>query len=323
LDFELSIIAEEIPMKKILCIVLGVILLVGLTGCANNEQGKHDHVFSSETISPTCTQEGFTIYTCSSCGFKMRSDFVPALTVGGHNYINCVCKECGDFLADEAVDTESLQYVKTTDENNNEIYVVTGIAEEAEYIKIPSTHNGIPVTRIGDKAFENLLTLKHVIIPDSVISIGNSAFKYCFNLKSIAIPESVNAIGEEAFWDCQNLNSFSIPNLSIIKNYTFIGCESITDIEIPKGVTALGVHSFGDCYNLTSITIPVSVKQISHASFWRCRSLQNIFYEGTKQQWNDIHKEVGEYTDTKEDASWDAYTGAYTIHCSDGLIEKN
>lgn len=123
-------------MKKIVCIVLGAILLAGLTGCANVEtKYNHSHVFSTEIISPTCTQEGFTNYTCKVCGFKMRSDYVNALANGGHNYNNCICVECGDFLIEEAVDTQSLEFAKTTDENNNEIYVVTGAEMIANTLK--------------------------------------------------------------------------------------------------------------------------------------------------------------------------------------------
>lgn len=145
------------------------------------------------------------------------------------------------------------------------------------------------------------------------------------NLISITLPESVSDIGEEAFWDCKALRGLSVPNLTVIKDYTFIGCESLTDIVIPQGVSAIGVDSFGYCYNLTSVTIPESVNYILHAAFWDCHSLKDIYYNGTTQQWNAIVKEVGEYsnTTTKTDASWNAYTGNYTVHCYDGQIEKD
>lgn len=312
-------------MKKQVCVALGALFagLVGLVGCASPETGVHSHDWVAEkTVSPTCIEEGYTQYVCSSCGQKMCSDYVSALTEGGHRYRDCVCIDCGDFLVEEATDTETLTYVKTRDDDGNVIYEVTGISEESAYIKIPSTHNGAPVTRIGKKAFWNVLSLQHVILPDSITYIGEAAFKYCMNLKSIAIPDSVTEIGKEAFWDCQRLNAMTIPDLSSIPSYLFIGCESVTEFEIPQGVTEIGVHSFSDCYSLTSVTIPASVETICHAAFWKCRNLQDIYFEGTTQQWNAIFKEVGEYSNTGEDASWNAYTGEYVVHCSDGQIAK-
>ena len=216
-----------------------------------------------------------------------------------------------------------MSYTKAIDDDGNDVYTVTGITTECEYIKIPSMHNGIPVTQIADGAFYNVLALKHVVIPDSVISIGKGAFKYCLNLMSVHIPNSVVCIGEGAFWDCQNLKQISLGTVTEIDDYTFIGCESITNIEIPEGVTKIGVHALGDCYNLADISITLSVNEISHAAFWRCRNLKNIHYEGTIEQWHAIHKEVGSYINTNEDASWNAYTGEYTVSCSDGQIEKS
>ena len=317
-----SNLAEGISMKRFLVVVLTLCPLLCFCGCTNPNK-EHTHKFSAEIITSTCSKEGYTLYTCTTCGFKTMGDFTPALQNSGHNYNNFVCIDCGDFLKDEAVDTVSLQYVKTTDENGNEVYKVTGVADDCEYIKIPSSYNGVPVTQIADEAFRNILELKHVVLPDSIVSIGNSAFKYCFNLLSINIPDSVISIGNEAFWDCNNLNGISLGKVTVVNDYTFIGCTSIENIIIPDSVKTIGVHAFGDCYNLTSIAIPASITKIFHAAFWNDYNLKDIFYEGTMEQWRAINKEVGDYTNTSENASWNAYTRGYTVHCIDGNIAKN
>ncbi len=312
-------------MKKLLCIALCLLIIVsvvGFVGCDNSRDCQHKHYYIKETVVPTCTHDGYSVYSCRTCGYKTLSDYTSALQTGGHQYKNFVCTDCGDFLIDQATDTETLSYTKSTDELGNEIYTVTGITENSEYIKIPSTYNGIPVKRIADKAFYNLLNLKHVIIPDSVVSIGKSAFQYCLELISIDIPKSITQIGEKAFSNCQNLKIISIPNLTLIPEAAFIGCSSISDIVIPQGVTAIDINAFSGCKNLVSITIPVSVTAITHAAFMDCSSLQEIYYQGTTEQWTAICKETGKFTNTETDASWDANTGNYIIHCSNGQIEK-
>lgn len=311
-------------MKRFLIAVMALWLLLCFCGCTNhNEKYQHSHNFSAEVISSTCIKEGYTLYTCTTCGFKTMGDFTPVLQNGGHNYDNYVCTECGDFLKDEAVDTVSLKYAKITDENGNEVYKVTGVTEDCEYVKIPSTYNGIPVTQIAEGAFINLLTLKYVVLPDSIVSIGDSAFKFCFNLISVDVPDSVVVIGEEAFSNCHNLKSISLGSITVINKGSLIACHSIVDIVIPDDVTTICTYAFDNCFSLTSITIPQSVSRIYHAAFWNAYNLRDIFYEGTIEQWNAINKEIGSFSNTNEDASWNAYTGDYTVHCSDGNIAKN
>ena len=45
------------------------------------------HEYTSETIAPTCTKEGFTTHTCSVCGHTKKDSYVKAT---GHNYGNTV-----------------------------------------------------------------------------------------------------------------------------------------------------------------------------------------------------------------------------------------
>lgn len=309
-------------MKKCVCLIFIAALLLLLVGCSNSGSYDCRHLFYSDVISPTCTQGGYTRYTCIHCKIFIDEEFVPALQEGGHTFDSYVCTECDFFLVDEAADTEYLTYLKISDENGDEAYAVTGIAAtDVKYIKIPSAHDGLHVTQIADNAFDNILDLKYVIIPEGVVSIGDAAFRYCFNLKSIAIPESVILIGERAFWDCQRLECVSAANISAINYGEFLGCESLTAFEIPDGVISIEIAAFESCTALKSVTIPASVQAIYHAAFRRCENLSDI-YDGTKAQWNAVSKEVGRYINTDTDASWDAYTGQYTVHCSDGDIAK-
>lgn len=261
------------------------------------------------------------MYTCTTCHFKVRGDFVPALQSGGHTYVDCICTECNDFLIDEAVDTVSLQYEKTTDENGSEVYAVTGVTADCGYIKIPSTYNGLPVTEIANKAFWNVLGLKHVIFSENIVSVGDSAFEHCFNLISVTILGDALSLGMDVFWDCQNLKDITFEGIAEFNECAFLGCESIENIVLSDKVTAIDIEAFADCYGLKSITIPTSVTRIDVLAFKNCYNIKDIDYGGTTAQWNAINKFVG--SDKGRDVSWDAYTREYTVHCSDGDIEKN
>ena len=69
-------------MNKILknlsfCFLLLTTSLIVLCGCAK----KHQHNYQKEVISPTCLNEGYTIYKCE-CGDSYKDDVVKAL---GHD----------------------------------------------------------------------------------------------------------------------------------------------------------------------------------------------------------------------------------------------
>ena len=53
----------------------------------------HTHTWVAGTVhAPTCTEEGYTEYTCSRCSDTKHDDVVPAT---GHNYVDGVCTVCG------------------------------------------------------------------------------------------------------------------------------------------------------------------------------------------------------------------------------------
>ena len=110
-------------------------------------------------------------------------------------------------------------------------YTLTKVGSCKEKDIVIGTYKGLPVTSIGDCAFEGCSNLTSITIPNSVTSIGESAFSWCLNLTSITILGSVISIGEHAFSWCLNLTSITIPN----------------------SVTSIGYWAFYPCNNLTSI----------------------------------------------------------------------
>ena len=52
----------------------------------------HEHSYTSVVTAPTCTEGGYTTYTCE-CGDSYVADETEAL---GHDYVDGVCSRCGD-----------------------------------------------------------------------------------------------------------------------------------------------------------------------------------------------------------------------------------
>ena len=63
-----------------------------LTGATIHYGGTaHTHSYTAAVTAPTCTEQGYTTYTCS-CGDSYKSDYKDAL---GHDYQNGTCTRCG------------------------------------------------------------------------------------------------------------------------------------------------------------------------------------------------------------------------------------
>ena len=104
-------------------------------------------------------------------------------------------------------------------------YAVTGcLVDNPTEITIPSKFNGKFVTKIYSNAFENIITLKTVNIPNSILSIGTRAFYGCNTLK--------------------NVNISTDSELQEIAGYAFYGCSALTDIYFPTYVDYIGAYAF-------------------------------------------------------------------------------
>ena len=141
-----------------------------------------------------------------------------------------------------------------------------------KYITIPDG-----VTSIGTYAFQNCYALTSITIPDGVTSIGGNAFFSCYALTSITIPDGVTSIGAQTFNYCCALTSITIPDsVTSIGGNAFQHCHALTSITIPDNVTSIGTYAFSSCYALTSITIPDSVTSITNYAFYNCHALASI-----------------------------------------------
>ena len=146
-------------------------------------------------------------------------------------------------------------------------------------------------------------------IPDSVKSLGSSAFSSCTALKSVTLPKSLSSIGDNTFDSCTSLEQITLPEaVREIGMDAFMGCSSLKSLNIPNGVECLKGRIVCLCTSLERISLPASLKIIESEAFLDCSGLKDVYFGGTRAQWNAIS--IGSDNDILESASIH-FTGEY------------
>ena len=68
----------------------------------------------------------------------------------------------------------------------------------------------------------------------------------------------------------------------------FASNDDVENLVIPNTVVEIGVSAFEGCTSLKSITIPDSVTNICADAFFGCQNLEDVYFTGTKAQWDAI-----------------------------------
>lgn len=122
------------------------------------------------------------------------------------------------------------------EKNDDGGYTVTGLTVKTlpiADIVIPDTYNGLPVTAIGDMAFELNPIITSVTLGKNVTEIEPYAFKGCELLQTVTLNDGLQKIDRNAF-----------------------AASALTEIPaLPASLTYLGIYAFAET-NITSLTIP-------------------------------------------------------------------
>lgn len=154
-------------------------------------------------------------------------------------------------------------------------------------VEIPSEVYGVPVTAIGDKAFQGCGMLTDIVIPSTVMEIGQGAFSGCRQLTSITIPGTVVTLADARdefsgiFHECYGLESITITgNIKRIPDYMFKNCENLKEVTLETGIEEIGRYAFYNCKSLKSLTLPDTIRSIEDRAFYHCTGLTTITVGG-------------------------------------------
>ena len=274
------------------------------------EEPVHIHEYSITVTPPTCTEQGYTTYTCE-CGDFYVADYVdakghsfgewtivtePTIEAEGlkERYCNCGEKESEPIAKlekpAEPEGSQGLEYALNAD---GQSYSVVGIGTctDTELV-IPSEYNGLPVTNIGANAFKECEFIVSVVIMEGIENIYQNAFRNCINLEKVEFPDSLRFIegfaGESVFYGCKKL-LVSENGIYYIDNWVIaVDFNTVPDcVTIKEGTIAIGMHGLIGLPS-SKIVIPESVKIICWIGILFADNLNTVFYLGNADDWNAI-----------------------------------
>lgn len=139
----------------------------------------------------------------------------------------------------------------TYSQSNGKI-TITKYSGTEEVVEIPAEINGVPVTTIGTRAFQNCTTIKQLTIPEGVTAIKTGAFSGCENL-------------EQLYYNC---------SLTSIGTTPFLKCTALKTIYIGENVSTIATNEYNNCYGTAVETFVVDENNpyyISEAGVLYCK----------------------------------------------------
>jgi hypothetical protein len=130
--------------------------------------------------------------------------------------------------------------------------------------------------------------IKHLTLPNTVVSLGAGAFKNCTSLVQFTNSDNVTEIPEQAFYNCSSLSSIHVGDfIETVSSMAFYGCFSLTEIEFTNSLQSIANLSFLNCTSLEAVRLGNNVKAIN--GFYNCPNL-NKFYIPSIEAWLSIQE---------------------------------
>ena len=319
----------EEGMKIIKCYVCGKIIESEIIPII-------EHSYTEQIIAPTCTESGYTLYTCS-CGHSYKDNYVAAT---GHSFgdwlvrINATCTEKGlEYRVCNICNHEETREITATGHSFGDWFV---------RIDATCTENGLEYrvcSSCNCEETREIAAIGHiyqaiVTAPDCVN--GGYTTHTCSNCGDSYVDSYVEALGHtysdewtvdvEPTYTTEGSKSrhclycdsktdiTAIPAIGVVLEYTISDGEAIItgyqgnaqNLVIPSTingykVTTIANDAFYNNKNLVNVIISNSVTYIGYWAFDNCDNIVEVTFEGSRLEWDNITVAYGNKALTEAD----------------------
>ena len=232
---------------------------------------KREHKYSNYLVMPNCTEQGYTLHACPSCGDRYKDTYVDPL---GHDEV------------------EHDAQAPTCTEKGWDAYVTCSRCNYTTYNEIPATGHTYAETVIDPLCMEQGYTLHACHCGDSykdtyVEAIGVHNFQksdVCPGCGQNIVDVAVDSYNMSKTAD-DSLRGYVVPRsdgkydvyvkgTGAMRDYTYSNTPfkndgySVKSAYVGNGVTSIGSYAFYWCTSLTDITIADSITSIGEKAFY-------------------------------------------------------
>ncbi len=224
-----------------------------------------------------------------------QGEMVPTFYITQTDLRTPVVQPFLKFYYKEAYATiDGLYYILNYDDKTARVTAPDNTGHYEGDIVVPDyvVQDGIKfaVTAIGDGAFSHI-TINSLQLPKNTLKrIGSMAFNDILGLTTLEIPESVTTLDEGAIEACRELESITVDegnkhfatfdgvlmDKAQTRIITYPAKLAATTYTVPATVKTIDKRAFRDLAYLTSVTIPASVSKLEYSMFYQSYSLNEI-----------------------------------------------
>ena len=316
-------------MKKIIAFVLGATVLtasaLSLAGCGH----KHNYAVSYQVAD--CNNEGYTMHTCTDCGYKYADEFIAPY---GHAYRDYY------HIEENIGSVKSVAYSLTAESDSHYSLFTTFSEKDLEYLqkagKYLCVHEECEFCDFALQLPEN----KFIEFQQKVSYLSGADYKPVdyrqygftgFSVRAWVDPLQLRAgscsipsiehngaktasVKYEATSSDYNeyvpkttiySNEFKIDEADFDKLHVLIPdcietiedsgfgiCTKLERVCLSKNLKTIGKDVFKNS-SIDSVLIPKNLKSIGSNAFANCDDLKVVYFCGTEEEWNAIQIESG------------------------------
>ena len=283
-------------LMTILTLTLALCSILGLTACG------HGHSYTTSVTAPTCTEQGYTTYTCS-CGDSYVDDYVDALDHDFKDYISddnatfekdgtktSLCSRYGCIEKNTIID-EGSKLIQIKAYVDGELFATLFTSKKQNYkIELPKKPQDITTNRYIEKYFYGWFIDEYCSLPvekeqnfETNSSIYAKWIKTDSTVFNYTVKEGVATItGRKNKTEKQTIlviptyiNTYKVKKIDKI---AFAYDDMLEKVIICEGIETIKGGAFYGCSRLKEIIIPESVLLIENVAFGCCKNLTKINY---------------------------------------------
>ena len=172
---------------------------------------------------------------------------------------------------------------------------ITAYQGDAVMLTIPTELDGHKVIDIGIYAFANCAHLKHVIIPEGVVTIFINAFYNCPELETISLPDTIENNVNSSVRGCPKFMGYKVSdnhemfelkdgvlfNKEVAHLVDYPAAMEQAEYTVPTGTVEVMRGAFAEHKHLQRVVLPEGIVKIGDGAFRGCEALREVVLPST------------------------------------------